>query len=146
MSDFTLQKALEIQQEQLLEWKAVLNAKSYNYLVKKVNYENLKGYSDPYNVFRGTSMGNFVGTLAMDLVRGDMSRYDYLGHEKLVLSFQFEWTNEKYETEVVDVVLTNSEQGTDTKMTTPNTYYEIQGALSWLTANIVILKPFKNVE
>lgn len=142
----TLQEALDIQQEQLNKWRAVLNPKCYNYLVKKVNYENLKGYDNPYCVFRASSMSNFISNLAIGLVNGDMSAYDYLGHEKLSMSFQFEWTNEKDETEVVDVVITNSKQGTDTKVTTSNTFYEIQGALSWLDASLIILKPFKYVE
>jgi hypothetical protein len=79
LSDFTLQKALDIQEDDLKKWKAVLNTKSYKYLLKKVNYENLKGYSDPYNVFRGSSMSNFVQNLAIRLAHGDISGYDYLG-------------------------------------------------------------------
>jgi len=85
LSDFTLQKAFEIQEDDLQKWKSVLNTKSYNYLVKKVNYENLKGYSDPYNVFRGSSMSNFVQNLSISLANRNMSRYDYLGHHEFSL-------------------------------------------------------------
>jgi hypothetical protein len=85
LSDFTLQKALDIQEGDLQKWKAVLNTKSYNYLVKKVNYENLKGYTDPYNVFRGSSMSNFVQNLSISLANGNMSKYDYLENPEFSL-------------------------------------------------------------
>jgi hypothetical protein len=85
LSDFTLQNALEIQKDDLQKWKAVLNTNSYNYLVKKANYENLKGYSDPYNVFRGSSMSNFVQNLSISLANGNMTKYDYLEHHELSL-------------------------------------------------------------
>jgi hypothetical protein len=61
--EFTVQEGLEIQRKQLLEWKLILNRKTYSALAaecKKRNQLNLKTGSD---VFRGTDMNNFVHNL-----------------------------------------------------------------------------------
>jgi len=62
-SEFTVQEGLEVQRKQLLEWKLILNKKTWLALVdecKKRNQLNLKTGSD---VFRGTDMNNFVHNL-----------------------------------------------------------------------------------
>lgn len=59
----TLTDILKIQLEQLTEWSEVLNTEAYLLLLKKAMKENAKGYSDPYHVWRGTDMSNFIANL-----------------------------------------------------------------------------------
>jgi hypothetical protein len=53
---------LNVQQNQLSKWKEILNDKYFNALNKEANKENnkLTANSDPYSVFRGTSMDIFI--------------------------------------------------------------------------------------
>ncbi len=62
MARSTLKEILTIQQEQLARWKLRLNDKYFNALKTEVEAQNSKltQDSDPYSVFRGTSMDNFI--------------------------------------------------------------------------------------
>lgn len=57
--DFTLADAFNIQSEQLAEWETKLNFSCYVALLDKAEEAN-KNVTDPYHVFRGTDMSNFI--------------------------------------------------------------------------------------
>lgn len=56
----TMDQALEIQSSQLAEWMPKLSAPCYVSLVRKIDLSNFAGYPEPYEVFRGTDMDNFI--------------------------------------------------------------------------------------
>jgi hypothetical protein len=62
MAKSTLKEILAIQQSQLDKWQLRLNKKYFNALKSEIELQNSKltPDSDPYSVFRGTSMDNFI--------------------------------------------------------------------------------------
>jgi hypothetical protein len=65
MDEFTIEKALSIQREQLAQWKTVLKRKVYNQLCDKVIERNLRGYSNPDQVPRGSRLAYIIDNLAL---------------------------------------------------------------------------------
>jgi len=57
---FTIKKALEIQEEQLKEWRLVLNTKAYETLMEEVNLRNSMGYKNADEVCRGVDICTIV--------------------------------------------------------------------------------------
>ena len=58
----TLKETLAIQQAQLCRWRVRLNDKYFNALKTEIEAQNsnLTAASDPYSVFRGNDMDNFI--------------------------------------------------------------------------------------
>lgn len=67
--EFTLLKALEIQEQQTKEWKELLRPEVYTMLLLKLSKENAKLTmdSDPYSVTRGSSIDIIVHNLRFNL-------------------------------------------------------------------------------
>lgn len=62
MSNFTLQDALKVQSEHVVEWGTKLNEKCFLALVQFVESENAKltEESSPYSVCRGNDLYTFI--------------------------------------------------------------------------------------
>lgn len=77
--NFTIEKGLEIQRENLAFYKATLNTETYakfERLVKKLNDERIKKHSTGYDVPRGTILSNlFANILKID--ENDSLRWVY---------------------------------------------------------------------
>jgi hypothetical protein len=65
-TEFTMEKALQVQHFQLCQWAKVLNADAYWMLVKEANRQNEKGYKSPCDVFRGVDIENFIHNWIMN--------------------------------------------------------------------------------
>jgi hypothetical protein len=62
--DFYVQDGIDIQTEQLLYWKKILNKKTYLSLLAEVAKQNKSDdLKTGYDVFRGMSLENFVMNL-----------------------------------------------------------------------------------
>ncbi len=63
-----IQEILEVQSKQLLHWKSRLNETYYNALKREVNLQNnkLTPESDPFSIFRGASMENFISNTSLE--------------------------------------------------------------------------------
>ena len=55
----TMERAIEIQLQQLEEWRSKLNEECYFDLKEKANLSN-QLVTSPYGVFRGSDMSNFI--------------------------------------------------------------------------------------
>lgn len=66
LHDFTIPKALEIQQGQLERWKSVLNDIAFAMLMQEVEKRNNKGYVYPADVLRGTMIDEIVFNVCMN--------------------------------------------------------------------------------
>ena len=68
--DFTLAKGMEVQEGNMKRWKKCLNAESYELLANRVAKENEKLATiedvDGYDVYRGSTLGNFVDNLYLN--------------------------------------------------------------------------------
>ena len=65
--DFTMANALEIQLENLREWKLLLKPQIYLQVLDEVIEKNNKGYKSPYDVCRGGQITNIVMNLMYNL-------------------------------------------------------------------------------
>jgi len=59
-TEFTIEKALAIQSEQVLEWGKVLNEKAYLMLCLGVMRRNARGYKSASEVFRGVDIESYI--------------------------------------------------------------------------------------
>lgn len=57
--DFTLEDALQVQKENLVDWKTKLNTECYNALELRILASN-KGITDPFLIKRGSDLSMFV--------------------------------------------------------------------------------------
>lgn len=58
-SEFTMNDALKVQKEQLKGWQKILKPEAFDKLQKHAEEKN-KITKDPYKVFRGTDIHNFI--------------------------------------------------------------------------------------
>jgi len=66
--EFTLQQALDIQEEHINEWELVLNTEAFVRLTIKVKEANKKGYKSPYDVVRGTTLSQYVADITREML------------------------------------------------------------------------------
>ena len=62
--EFTLEQALAVQADQLRHWKKLLKPHVYEMLKEECEKKN-KNVTDPYHIFRGTNMDNFIHNLIL---------------------------------------------------------------------------------
>lgn len=64
---FTLKEALQVQADQLKEWKSILKPEKYK-LLETYALKNNKGKVSPYHIFRGTDISNWVANNLIERV------------------------------------------------------------------------------
>lgn len=64
--ELTIEKALNIQFQQVVKWSKVLNADAYLMLLNEISKRNAEGYKSPSEVFRGTDIEIFIYNEIMD--------------------------------------------------------------------------------
>lgn len=67
---FTVDKGLEVQAHQLFRWKSILKPEKYEKLQLHIAEENGKVMKNGYEVFRGTSIDNWVHNNLMENCKG----------------------------------------------------------------------------
>jgi hypothetical protein len=72
--EFTLEQALDIQEEHINEWELVLNTEAFVRLTIKVKEANKKGYKSPYDVVRGSTLSQYVADIIDALVYTNVTR------------------------------------------------------------------------
>jgi hypothetical protein len=65
MNTFTINDALEVQQENLRRWRTILNDRTFALLSNEAKARNIN-IKNPYDVFRGTDMDNYVHNIAIN--------------------------------------------------------------------------------
>ena len=66
--EFTLEQALDIQEEHINEWELVLNTEAFVRLTIKVKEANKKGHKSPYDVVRGSTLSQYVADITREML------------------------------------------------------------------------------